>query len=122
VVWFNARDDRPKIQLAVSDDDGATFNEPVLVAEGSTNGRVGIDIMRSGDIAVSWVETKGSEATLKLALYGPTGQMIKVVSVAETSASRRSGFPIIVSSGRDVYATWTSLSETSQVKVARIRF
>ncbi|MFT6643656.1 MAG: hypothetical protein ACJAX5_001288, partial [Patiriisocius sp.] len=40
----------------------------------------------------------------------------------KTSASRRSGFPVIVSHGDDVYLTWTDISSEPRVKVARVQF
>lgn len=122
VVWFSAKDDQPKVKLAISQNEGESFNAPVLVANASTNGRVGITILESGNIAVSWLATNGSDAQLKLALYRPQGDLLNTVRVADTKASRRSGFPVITSAGNDVYVTWTDLSGGGQIKVARIRF
>ncbi len=39
VSWFTAKDDTPKVQLAVSDDNGDSFSAPVLVASPNTNPR-----------------------------------------------------------------------------------
>lgn len=122
VVWFSAKDDQPRVSLAISQDDGASFGEPITVASGSTNGRVGITLLDSGDIAVSWLEINGSDAQLKLALYNQQGELSDSLKVADTKASRRSGFPVIASGGNDVYVTWTDLAPGAQVKVARVRF
>lgn len=122
VVWFSAKDDQPEVKLAISQNEGESFDAPVLVANGSTNGRVGITILESGNIAVSWLATDGSDAQLKLAYYRPQGDLLNRVQVADTKASRRSGFPVITSAGNDVYVTWTDLSGSGQIKVARVRF
>jgi hypothetical protein len=59
---------------------------------------------------------------LKLARYDPQGNLKESLIVAKTSASRRSGFPVIVSHGDDVYLTWTDISSEPRVKVARVQF
>lgn len=138
VVWFVAKDDLPTVNMALSTDDGKRFGAPIIVAQGSTNGRVSITILASGDIVVSWLETEGKAAQLKLARYDPQGDLKESLVVAETSTSRRSGFPVITSVGNDVYVTWTDLSNKvvnkvandasgpvtkgSRVKVAKVQF
>jgi thiol-disulfide isomerase/thioredoxin len=122
VVWFSAKDDSPEVKLALSDDSGATFSAPVFVADETTNGRVGATYLASGKIALSWMDTRGESAQLMLGLYDTHGILLERVQVAESHASRRSGFPVITSSGDDVYMTWTDIAGDSQVKVARIRF
>ncbi len=78
--------------------------------------------MASGNIALSWMDTRGDAARLMLALYDADGKLLDQVQVAESQASRRSGFPVIGSVANDVYMTWTDISGDPQVKVARIRF
>ncbi len=122
VTWFTAKDDHPKVSLAISHDDGETFGVPLTVADGSTIGRTGITILDSGDIAISWLDASDSDAQLKLGLYSPEGGLLGMVKVVDTKASRRSGFPVIASRENDVYVTWTDLGDKQQVKVARVRF
>jgi len=55
-------------------------------------------------------------------LYTAGGELMDKVQVASTKSSRRSGFPVITSSGNDVFITWTDISRGTQVKVARVRF
>jgi len=122
VAWFSAKDDSPEVKLAWSNDSGATFSAPVMVASAATHGRVGATYLAAGNIAVSWMATRGDAAQLMLALYDAEGRLLDSVQVAETQASRQSGFPVIASSGDDVYVTWTDVAGDAQVKVARVRF
>ncbi len=122
VSWFTAKDDTPKVQLAISDDSGESFSAPVLVAGPNTNGRVGNVILDSGKIVVSWIDTTESEAKIVLSLYSAEGKFIESTHVAMTSASRRSGFPIIEGVGESVYVTWTDISASPQVKIARVSY
>lgn len=121
VAWFSAKDDLPKIQLVLSTDSGLSFSEPIVVESPNTNGRVDTTILDSGNIVVSWMKTSG-EAKIVLSRYDPGGQLIGTTEVASSSASRRSGFPIIESVGETVYVTWTDIGATPQVRVARIDY
>ena len=120
VSWFTAKDDAPLVQLVVSTDNGKSFSAPVLVASQTTNGRVGTTILESGDIAVSWMDTEGPEAKIMLTRFSAEGNLLETTQIANSKASRRSGFPIIDSVGNDVYVTWTDISGAAQVKVASV--
>ena len=120
VAWFTAKDDTPKVQLALSSDSGASFTAPVLVASPETNGRVGTALLDSGKIIVSWIDTSSAQAKIMLSVFSNEAELLQQVEVAKTSASRRSGFPIIESVGESVYVSWTDLSDSPQVRVARV--
>ena len=121
VAWFSAKDDVPKIQLVLSTDSGLSFSEPIVVESPNTNGRVDTTILDSGNIIVSWMDTTG-EAKIMLSRYDLNGEFLGTTEVAGSSASRRSGFPIIEAVGNSVYVTWTDIDATPQVKVARIDY
>ena len=121
VAWFSAKGDLPKIQLVLSTDSGLSFSAPIVVASLNTNGRVDTTILDSDNIVVSWMDTSG-EAKIMLSRYDLNGGYLSTTQVAVSSASRRSGFPIIDAVGNSVYVTWTDIDVTPQVKVARIDY
>ena len=122
VAWFTAKEDTPKVQLALSSDSGDTFSEPIVIASPETNGRVDTAILKAGAIAVSWIDITEAHAKIMLSLFSPQGGLLHTSVIAKTSASRRSGFPIIESLGDSVFVTWTDVGEIPQVKVARLEF
>ena len=122
VSWFTAKDDTPAVKLALSDDGGISFSEPVPVAGPHTIGRVGAAILKSGRIVVSWLDTERDGAHIMLSLFTQDGEFVSSTEVAATNASRRSGFPVIVEKDESVYVTWTDISEAPQVNVARVDF
>ena len=122
IVWFTAKDDSPAVKLALSDDGGIGFSEPVLVAGPQTIGRVDAAILDSGRIVVSWLETAQDDARIMLSLFSHEGRLVSSTEVAATSASRRSGFPVIAEKGESIYVTWTDISEAPQVNLARVDF
>jgi|TARA_B110000879_G_scaffold139675_1_gene181944 hypothetical protein len=121
VAWFSAKDDTPKVQLVMSKDNGLSFSEPIVVESPNTNGRVGTAILDSGSIVVSWIDTTEA-ARIMLSRYDTNGEFLEYTEVARSSASRRSGFPIIEAVGNSVFITWTDISSVPQIKVARIDY
>lgn len=122
VGWFSAKDDLPTVRLSLSADNGATFTKTVTVARQNTNGRVSLAMLESGKVVISWLETDGKQALIKVAVYDYNGDLLDSATVAETSASRQSGFPVMTSTGDDVFVTWTDVSSEKQVRIARVRF
>ena len=122
VGWFSAKDNQPKVNLSLSNDNGDSFPNTVTVAQQNTNGRVSVAMLESGKVVISWLETAGKSASIKAAAYNYNGELLDSVTIAETVSSRQSGFPVMTSSGNDVFVTWTEVSSEKQVRVARIRF
>ncbi|MFT7686532.1 MAG: hypothetical protein ACI9FB_001877 [Candidatus Azotimanducaceae bacterium] len=122
VAWFSAKNDHPEVKLVFSHDDGQTFSDPVVVASKTTNGRVGVTILDSGLVAVTWLETAGEDAKIMMAIYDKelekSAVLVESLVIAETKSSRRSGFPTVESIGNQIFVTWTDLSSASKVQVA----
>lgn len=84
-------------------------------------GRVDITTLASGDIAISWMDNSEQLiAQIMAAKYSPEVELLNKVKVAETQASRPTGFPSITASGNDIYLSWTDVGETKQVETARV--
>lgn len=119
-AWFTAKGGFAQVKVAFSTDAGATFGTPRVVSEGITNGRVGITYLENGTVAVSWMDSKDDQALVMVANYDEQGTLLKKMQVAQTSASRASGFPVITSRGNEVFMAWTETAEITKVKTAKI--
>ena len=122
VGWFTAKDDSPKVQLALSTDSGEHFSAPIQVSGPDTIGRIDTAVLANGQVAVSWLDTSAETAQLTVSRFSAGGSLIDTTVVARTSASRRSGFPIMETIGDDLFVTWTDISEGPEVRVARVDF
>ncbi|PWL24799.1 hypothetical protein [uncultured Roseivirga sp.] len=122
VAWFMAKGGTPEVKLAFSKDGGATFGEPVMVSQVNTSGRVGTTTLNNGHVLVSWMDNDNEKASIMLAEYDNSGALINKMTVAETTAERASGFPVITSNGDDVYMAWTQAGDQSMIKTAKINF
>jgi hypothetical protein len=121
VAWFSAGQRNPRVQVAFSSDGGASFGPPTRIDEGNPVGRADVRLLEDGTALVSWLETTSQESgQILVRRITPSGEMLEIHEVVETSPKRNSGFPRMAqdSEGRIVF-TWTETGETGGVRMAR---
>lgn len=120
LAWFTAPGDSGRVNVAFSDNAGATFGAPVRVDGGSPAGRVDVVLMPDGAALVTWVERIGGEiAAVRARRVGRDGSIGAPMTIASSSAARASGFPRTTVSGANVLFAWTVPGRPSAVRVAR---
>lgn len=128
VAWFTAAGDNPRVQVAFSEDSGATFGPPVVVedkrdAGGLVLGRVDLVVDEEGSAWMSWVAKLGDHAEIYLQQISADGSLGERRIVAQTSAARASGFPILKRLGERLYIAWVEVGEersASRVHVSSV--
>lgn len=115
VAWFSSPEKDAHVNVAFSEDGGATFNDPIRVDEGKALGRVDIVMLDEKTAMVSWME--GS--TIKAVKVHKDGSKDSSIIIASTSEARSSGFPQMTKSGNNLIFAWTDDKEKT-VKVGMI--
>jgi len=115
VAWFSSPEKSGQVNVAFSEDGGATFSNPVQVNEGKALGRVDIVLLDGKSVLVSWME--GS--MIKAAKIHKAGKKEPSITIASSSESRSSGFPQMTKSGNQVIFAWTDDKE-KRIKVASL--
>lgn len=122
LAWFTAAADTARVNLAFSDDAGATFGRPIRIDGGNPAGRVDVALLANGSALVTWVErTGGDTAAVRARRVGRDGTPGAAITVASSSAARASGFPKLAVSGSNVIFAWTVPGRPSAIRVARAR-
>ena len=103
VIWYSGSRQVPKVQMAISQDWGASFDNPIMLSEGNTLGRVGITSLTDGSFVVIKLETQGDEAVIKLSQINKQGVLIQSENVVKTSIQRASGFLLLPQRGMKSY-------------------
>jgi len=106
LAWFTMADSA-RVQLALSDDGGATFGNPIPIDDGDPVGRVSVAVLPSGDAVVGWLERVDRRAAFRVRrveLAGTVGEPMEVATVID---GRESGVPHLVAVGNRVLAAWT---------------
>jgi hypothetical protein len=110
VAWFTGAPPAPRVQIAFSEDGGATFGPPVVIDDKSPLGRVDLVLDPAGDALVSWLATQGRPdqgAAVQLRRVSAKGTAgAAAVPLGEVSAARSSGFPRLAIAGDRLYVAW----------------
>ena len=121
LAWFTAATDSGRVNVAFSDDAGASFSAPVRIDDGRPAGRVDVAMLPEGGALVSWIErTGGDTAAVRARRVSRDGQAAAAITIATSSAKRASGFPRMVMLGDDAVFAWTEPGNPSAIRVARL--
>ncbi len=121
VAWFTAAQDTARVQVVFSKDGGENFENPTVIAKGTTIGRVDVVWVDEETAVVSWMDTKEKVASLNVAKISRTGVVSEKVTVVEMNGSRQSGFPQLEKVDDMLYFAWTDVTKTdTRVRMAKI--
>lgn len=120
ISWFSGAHEAPKIWAAFSDDSGAHFGPPIRIDAGKPLGRVATVWLNDKTAAVMWMEQIGDQADIRIKTLTPDGDMSEPIVVAETEASRQSGFPVMARQGDHLYLAWTLVDSLTSVQTAKL--
>jgi hypothetical protein len=123
VAWFTAPRDEPRVQLAFSQDGGATFQPPVRIDDGRPLGRTDVVLAEDGSAVVLWLEETGNGGgELRLRRVHRDGSAGPSHLLATTLGARASGFPQLLPLGdAGLFAAWTEASTEGPVAVRAAR-
>jgi hypothetical protein len=120
-VWFTGANNAPMVQLMFSTDAGANFGAPVRIDAGLPSGRVDVELLRSGEALVTWIErTAADSAEVRARLVRRDGTAEQPLTIGRLSGGRASGFPRMAQLRDGVVMTWTEPSLPSRVRLARL--
>jgi hypothetical protein len=122
VAWFTGAPPGPRVQVAFSEDGGATFGKPLLVDGEKPLGRLDLALDAKGNALVSWLALEDNNiAALRLRRVSPAGKAEPPEVLARTSASRSGGVPRLAAVGGRLYVAWVDDSAAGrQVRVGEV--
>lgn len=121
VAWFTATDDIAQVNIAFSNDKGASFKPPIRIDQGAPLGRVHIAGLGGGDMLVSWLEDTDSGTAILLKRVSSAGTTSDPVMVAETDSARASGFPRMAVQNNNVLVAWTDPEPPGRVRLRTVQ-
>jgi hypothetical protein len=118
LAWFTGEGDTPRVQVAFSDDAGATFGAPTRVDDGEAMGRVDVVLLADGSALICWMSGGTQGGANKVRRVARDGTLDPVTIISQTEMSRSSGFPRMARLGDTVHFVWTQFGKPSQVRTA----
>jgi hypothetical protein len=122
VIWYTEANDRRRVQMTTSDDYGATFSEPAVIAEEKTIGRADLSVAEDGTVYTSWLSTEEEKGYVMMRRVSKDGSAGEPIQVGITSSSRRSGFPRMGLMNDGLLFAWTQTEPMIRVRTASISF
>jgi hypothetical protein len=116
ISWYTASGDKPRVELSLSMDSGATFSKATVISTGQAYGYTNIAIDDAGGAYVSWLERGGDGARVLARHISADGTAGPVVQVA--AGTRKSlGYPRIVRAGNETWIAWNTDSKVQTAKL-----
>ncbi len=107
IAWLTRAGDKPKVQLALSSDNGRTFQKPVGIDSGNPLGRPSITAFDDSGYLVAWLEkTANSQVEIRIRRVTHEGAVSPAHTVSQAPLGRSSGFPKILVTGEQIFLAW----------------
>jgi hypothetical protein len=117
VAWFMAQSDQGRAFVAFSHDAGRTFGAPIRVDDGSSLGRLGVQMLTDGSAAVTYIEFVDKHSQFRVRRTSPSGVRSAAVTIAQTSGDR---YPRVARDRGELLFSWTDVNKgSSSVRTAR---
>jgi hypothetical protein len=121
VAWFTAANENPRVKVAFSNDSGASFGRPIQVDDSSPVGRVDIGMLIDGSALVSWLERTSKGGEVKVRRIKSDGSRSQSLTVAESSATRVSGFSQMAIARDEAIFAWTLPGTPARIQTVMIK-
>ncbi len=120
VVWYTMEHEVPIVKLAFSNNNGETFENPMVLSRGATIGRVDVELLDDQTALAVWMDTVEGETVIQMQRYDEHGALTKPLVLAKTSEDRSSGFPRMVVRDDIAYLTYTLIGKQLSIKTLAI--
>ncbi len=118
LAWYTAANGEPRVKVAFSDDEGKSFDDPIIVSDHVPLGRVDVELLPDGSAFVLWLEWGAEEGSLLVRRVFRDGTMSVTSTVASVTADRASGYPRMARMGDRLVFAWTETQPAKSVKTA----
>ena len=120
VAWFSALKDEGHVFVAFSHDAGGTFGPPTRVDDVAAIGHAGVQLLKDGSAAVSWIEFANQRSQFSVRRIEANGSRSVAIKVAGTGEDRVAGSPRVVGDRDGLVFAWTETRDgASRVRTAR---
>jgi BNR repeat-like domain len=109
IVWFTGSNDKPEVKFALSNDQGATFQAPIILdspnGENRPVGHVALSLLEDGSAIAIWLRHQTSGTDMVAERISPSGErsgMFTIASGTDTSL----GYPRAQRHGNQLVISW----------------
>ncbi|MGM5471208.1 exo-alpha-sialidase [Flavobacteriaceae bacterium LMO-SS05] len=121
VVWYTLEKEVPTVKLAFSNNNGETFDAPLILGKTSPLGRVDLELLDEHTALVTWMDMIEGNTDIQMQRIDITGARSNLLTLAKTSDDRSSGFPKIVVKDDIAYLAYTLSGKNLSIKTLAVR-
>jgi hypothetical protein len=120
VSWFTLGEgDEPRVKLAISDDAGQTYRDPLVIDGADPVGRPDVTSLSDGTLLTVWIGRSEGRTVLKGAHILPEGPTVDPIVLAAVREGRGVGFPRLAALGDGALVAWTD-EDLGAVRLIRL--
>lgn len=116
VAWYTSPNSTPSVNVAFSNDEGASFEAPIRVDVSQPIGRVDLVWINDKEVMVSWIETSDMTTNILSRIVSKNGEMLEPRIISEIEPGRVSGYPQMEIVDDQLYFAWTESGNGGGIK------
>ena len=116
IAWFTSPDNTPKVNVAFSVNEGASFENPIRVDLNQPIGRVDLIWISDEEIMVSWIEIGEETTNILISIVAKNGSVGTPRIISEIAPGRVSGYPQMARVEDQIFFTWTEGGEEGGIQ------
>ena len=119
VAWFVAKNDQGQSFTAFSNDSGRSFGNPIRLDDGSSLGKVDIEMLDDGSAVAAYIEFANQRAQFRMRHIERSGAKSAPITIAGASGGRVGGVPRLARSGNELVFEWVETPESGGVGIVK---
>jgi hypothetical protein len=116
VAWYTSPNSTPSVNVAFSNDAGASFEAPIRVDVSQPIGRVDLVWINDKEVMVSWIETSDMTTNILSRIVSKNGEMLEPRIISEIEPGRVSGYPQMEIVDDQLFFAWTESGNGGGIK------
>jgi hypothetical protein len=116
IAWFVAKNDQGQAFAAFSKDAGRTWGQPIRLDDGTSLGKVDIEMLDDGSAVAAWTEFANQRSTFRARRLEASGAKSAPVTIAGAAGTGRvGGVPRMARSGNELVFAWVDTPENGGI-------
>ena len=116
VAWYTSPNSTPSVNVAFSNDEGASFEAPIRVDVSQPIGRVDLVWINDKEVMVSWIETSDMTTNILSRIVSKNGEMLEPRIISEIEPGRVSVYPQMEIVDDQLFFAWTESGNGGGIK------
>ncbi len=115
IGWFMAKNNQGQSFAAFSSDAGRTWGNPIRLDDGSSLGKVDIEMLDDGSAVAAYIEFAGQRGQFRMRHIERSGAKSAPITIAGASGGRVGGVPRLARSGNELVFAWVETPESGGI-------